>query len=272
LNNARLRMRSPDQFIESGSVRLRVHAEGEGPPVLLVHGWALDLAMWQPQFAGLADRCRMIAFDRRGFGLSSGEPDIIGDVEDVSTVLDAFEIARVAIVGMSQGARVALRFGREFPQRVTCLILDGPPQLTASAADELPMSHYHDLTLREGLDAFRAQWLQHPFMRLHSDNLQAQVLLRDIVGRYRGRDLLRDGAAPPPPEPDLRALTHPVLIINGERDSAIRRLAGEDLARRLPNAHRSIVSAAGHLPNLDNPAVYNDLVSGFVRCHALRAA
>ena len=55
-------------------MRLRVRTAGDGPAVLFLHGWALDLDMWRAQFEALASRYRLIAFDRRGFGLSSGTP------------------------------------------------------------------------------------------------------------------------------------------------------------------------------------------------------
>ena len=55
-----------DELVEVRGARLRVRTAGEGPAVLLIHGWTLDLDMWTPQFATLANRYRLIAFDRRG--------------------------------------------------------------------------------------------------------------------------------------------------------------------------------------------------------------
>src|SRR5262245_62489121 len=104
-------MNLTDQLLEARGSRLHVRTAGEGPAVLLIHGWALDLDMWVPQFAALAGRYRLIAFDRRGFGLSSGTPDIEEDLADIDELLARLAVERVAIVGMSTGARVALGWG-----------------------------------------------------------------------------------------------------------------------------------------------------------------
>jgi len=265
-------MRSRAQFIETADVRLNLQVTGRGAALLFVHGWALDQDMWQPQLRGLAHCCRMVAFDRRGFGLSSGEPDIRKDVDDVLAILEALAIARTAIVGMSQGARVALRFAQRFPERVSCLILDGPPWPHATQeTDELPMQHYRELVAQQGLEAFREQWLQHPFTRLHNGNASTITRLREIVARYPGHDLKHPEAQSITHELDVTGVDIPVLVINGEHDSVVRLAAGAELTRSLPNARHSIVAAAGHLPNLDNPAVYNSLLCDFVRGHGSTA-
>src|SRR5262249_39383581 len=110
-------MGSPlNQFIEVSGARLRVRIAGDGPAVLLVHGWAMDLVMWTPQFAAIAGRYRLIAFDRRGFGHSSGTAGIDHDLADIEALLDTLDIDCVAVVGMSQGARVALRWAVYSPR------------------------------------------------------------------------------------------------------------------------------------------------------------
>ena len=78
-----------DELIEVRGARLRVRTAGKGPAVLLIHGWTLDLDMWTPQFATLADRYRLIAFDRRGYGLSTGAPGIEHDLADIEQLLAA---------------------------------------------------------------------------------------------------------------------------------------------------------------------------------------
>jgi 3-oxoadipate enol-lactonase len=266
VGQALIDQRSHDTFIDSRDVRLRVRATGTGPVIMFLHGWALDLDMWQPQRTALTRDHTVVAFDRRGFGLSSGSPDLARETEDVLAVAQALGIQRMTLVGMSQGARVALRFAQRYPQRLAGLILDGPPNFTAAVVEEVPMAHYCDLVASEGLDAFRAQWQEHPLMRLR--NIGMQPLLREIVARYPGRDLLHPDDVGVTTEPDVAVIETPALVINGEHDSPARLSAGHDLTRRLPNARHVIVDGAGHLPNLDNPTQYDALVREFVRGHA----
>jgi 3-oxoadipate enol-lactonase len=102
---------APDQdlYLWVEGTRLRYRDAGSGPAVLLIHGWTLDLDMWEPQVEALADSFRVIRLDRRGFGLSSGRPALTDDVADVQALCRHLALKHVSVVGMSQGARVAAR-------------------------------------------------------------------------------------------------------------------------------------------------------------------
>ena len=261
-------MGSPlNQFIEVRGARLRVRIAGEGPAVLFVHGWAIDLDMWTPQFAALAGRYRLIAFDRRGFGFSSGTAGIDHDLADIEELLAKLDLDSVAIVGMSQGARVALRWALRSPGATRCLILDGPPRdilAVGRPEGEVTLATYRELVREQGIEAFRKQWLQHPLMRLYTNEPRAHALLREMVGRYPGHDLMGDETAQLPGIGSLQRLDLPILIVNGEHDTAVRIGAGAELARALPHAQLAIIPGAGHLSNLDNPGAYNQALDQFL--------
>ena len=260
-----------DQFIEMGGVRLRVRTAGTGPPVLFVHGWALDLDMWTPQFAALADRYRLIAFDRRGFGLSSGKPGIENDLADIEQLLAVLAVERLAIVGMSQGARVALRWAMKSPATTTCLVLDGPPRDLVAVGrphGEITLATYRELLRSQGIEAFRRQWLKHPLMRLYGNDSQSSALLEEMVGRYPGHDLMAGDVPQVVRLGDVSRLHLPVLIVNGEHDSEARIGAGAELARALPHAQLAVIPGSGHLSNLDNPAAYNSALGEFLNEYA----
>ena len=127
-------MQTRDAYFLSGSVRLRFRDEGEGAPVVFIHGWTVDLDVWEPQAAALAKSMRVIRLDRRGFGLSDGTPDLVADCEDLRVLLDRIGVARATLVGASQGARVALAFAMREPERVMGIVLDGPPDEIGDAA------------------------------------------------------------------------------------------------------------------------------------------
>ena len=256
-----------DELVDVRGARLRVRTAGKGPAVLLIHGWTLDLDMWTPQFAALANRFRLIAFDRRGFGSSTGVPDIEHDLADIEQLLTELSLEQIAIVGMSQGARVALRWAMRFPHRTTCLVLDGPPRdlLAAGRSDgEITFTVYRELVRSEGIEAFRRQWLDHPLMRLRTHDVRARTLLREMVNRYPGGDLLADDTERLSSTGDLSQLELPVLVINGEHDSDVRLGVGTELARALPDVRLAVIPAAGHLANLDNPGAYNAVLGEFL--------
>lgn len=261
-----------DEYFRTPGARIRYRVSGRGPAVVLVHGWALDLDMWAPQLTLFAARFRVIAYDRRGFGLSVGEPDARRDVEDMHALLDELSVPDAALVGMSQGARTVLAFASRLPERVSCFVLDGPPRLDArdddGAATDVPIARYREMAARGDLATVRQEWAAHPLTRLHTTDRAAHALLAEIVARYPGRDLCAGEATEPSLAEMLRSLRAPALVINGAEDSPERRSAGVALAHALPSARRVLVADAGHIPNLDAPAAYCDLVTEFVETHA----
>jgi pimeloyl-ACP methyl ester carboxylesterase len=261
-------MLSGETYIEVEGAALRVRSAGQGPAVVFVHGWALDLDMWQRQIDLLADRYHVIAFDRRGFGSSSGAPNIQHDVQDIDRLLDYFSISRAAMVGMSQGARIALRWALKYPERASCLVLDGPPAEGVSqppGAREIPIDDYRSRIRSEGIDAFRRLWLQHPFMQLHTSAPCAHLLLQEIAIRYPALDLLMSELPQVPllAEHDLQRLNVPTLIVSGEHDSAQRRFIASRFLHVLPDARLVVLRDVGHLAALDDPRAYSRVLHDF---------
>ena len=238
---------------------------------MLVHGWTLDLNMWGAQVASLDNGFRTISVDRRGFGLSSGKPSTDRDSDDLQSLCRHLALGRVALVGMSQGVRAVMRFALAVPHRVSCLVLDGPPDLFgADAADSAALEQYRALVRTDGIAAFRRAWIDHPLVRLRTHDPAAQQTLRAMIDQYPGRDLAAatiDTAMDRHPL-QVASLQVPTLVITGEHDVAERIEAADSLARLLPHAERATVPDAGHLPNLDNPTAYNAILRAFLGHHA----
>jgi pimeloyl-ACP methyl ester carboxylesterase len=225
--------------------------------------------MWELQAQSLRDQFRVIRLDRRGFGRSSGRPSQEKDVDDLFALCSFLGLERVALVGMSQGARAAVAFAQAMPAAVSCLVLDGPPDF-ATDSGEVPMVHYRELVRAQGLEAFRREWQRHPLTQLRGANPEVRAMLDTMIARYPGRDLL-DGepqAAAPPEPAALEALQVPVLILYGDHESPGRAAAAKALAARLPNARRAVIADAGHMPNLDNSDSYNATVRAFLARHS----
>lgn len=271
-------MQTRDDYFLSGAVRLRYRDEGEGVPVVFIHGWTVDLDVWNPQAATLSLSMRVIRLDRRGFGLSDGTPDLAGDCDDLQALLDRLGIAQAALVGASQGARVALAFAMREPDRVVSVILDGPPDeigKSGTAGDEdFSVEEFRQLVRDGGVDAFRRAWRNNPLMRLHSTDAGARALLDSMLARYPARDLLDPNSKSSPcvGAATLARCATPALIVNGRFDTKTRLRAGEQLARVLPQAERVLIPDAGHLPNLDNPGTYNEAIQSFLRRQSRAAA
>jgi len=262
-----------DRLFTSEGAQLRFRDQGHGPAVLMIHGWTLDLQMWEPQVRVLRDAFRIVRLDRRGFGLSTGRPSVRQDVADIGSLCAYLDIRRVAIIGMSQGVRAALGFALAAPEMISCLVLDGPPDYrgSGSAADDgVPLDRYRALIQTRGISAFRREWNAHPLVSLRTGDPRMREILSSMIQRYPANDLLEptvvdDAAASSAP---IDSIVAPALVITGDRELPTRTQAADALAGQLPGAARAIIRNAGHLPNLDNPNDYNAIVRAFLEHHA----
>ncbi len=256
-----------DQYLITDGVRIRYRDEGAGPPIVLLHGWTLDLEIWDPQVADLQQSFRLIRCDRRGFGLSSGTPDLQADATDVLSLCEHLDIGSFGCVGMSQSTRIVLSLARRQSQRLRRFVLDGPPGLlgrgNAMPAD-LDYAALRKLARKSGMQAFRREWCRHPLTALASEDPERHQLLQRILCRYAGKDLLSDVNAPPSEdEPAVEAIQQPAMILNGMLDTPTRLLGGAALAAALPHCEHVIIPGARHLANLDNSAAYNSQLQRF---------
>ena len=266
---------SEDLYVDIGGSRLRYRDEGEGPAVVLLHGWALDLDMWEPQAAALSADYRIVRVDRRGFGLSSGEPSLVDDVSDVQALCRHLKLQRISLLGTSQGARVALHIASVSPSMISCLILDGSPRIGAAAGrrdpQELPYEDYRHLAQTQGMTALRREWMRHPLAELKTGRAEARELLARMVARYPGKDLIDPVSRPAltTTAEMIQSIAPPVLVIGGALDIDSRRRIALELVRELPRAQRAEIPDAGHLSNLDNPQAYTSALRRFLGQHAI---
>jgi 3-oxoadipate enol-lactonase len=251
--------------------RLAYQVTGEGPAVLLIHGFGLDMRMWDPQVRPLAERFRTVRYDCRGFGASGPFDPAIGYTHpgDLLALLDHLGIERAVLAGLSFGGRVAMQAALAAPERVAGLILldavlDGVPwdPGSAEALDETARQ-----ARARGLRAGRAAWLAHPLFAAARREPEAGNSLAAMVAGYPGQHWIahdphqQDGQRP---IDALEQLALPVLVAVGEQDVPGFLEMSAVLARRIPGAQYRVVAGAGHMINMERPAVVNDLLAGFL--------
>lgn len=256
-----------DRFFTIAGVRLRYRDEGRGPALLCVHGWTLDLEMWNAQAAALCDRFRVVRFDRRGHGFSQGVSSTERDAEDLVALCDHLALGDVAVIGMSQGARVAAH-AVQAGLRVWALILDGPPSFGAAAETDVPIDRYRTLVRDLGMKDFRREWSRHPLTQLRTQDPATGALLVTGLTRYSGNDLRVPARVERADFPArLAELQIPTLILSGQLDSPTRVRAADELAAQLA-AERAVLAGAGHLANLDCAAAYSRCCRDFLTRYA----
>jgi len=236
---------------------------GTGHILLMLHGWTLDHRSFIPQLSGLSGVAQCVAFDRRGFGLSTARPDLDREIDDVAAIIDALGGAPVHLLGVSQGGRIALRFASRYPHLLRSLILQGAPldgfAPQEPASDQIPLQRYRSLLADGDVDTFQAEWLAHPLMVAGVSDSAQQSALREMLSMYRGQDLLEGVASTAEFDviAQLQTLACPVLTVCGELETVARLETAKQIVSLAPRAQQVEISGAGHLCNLTHAAEYN---------------
>jgi 3-oxoadipate enol-lactonase len=250
---------------------LAYEVTGDGPAVVLVHGFGLDMRMWEPQVGHLAARYRVVRYDCRGFGASGAlDPAVpYTHAGDLVALLDHLAIGEAVLAGLSFGGRVVLQTALAAPARVAGLVLldavlDGVPwdPASAGALDELVRR-----VRAGGVPVGREAWLAHPLFAAARQRPELAAQLTAMVAGYPGQHWLgRDPHRPvqPPPIEALEDVAAPALVVVGDRDVPGFREMSAVLARRIPGAQYRVVAGAGHMVNMEQPAAVNELLTRFL--------
>ncbi|WP_262692740.1 alpha/beta fold hydrolase [Kordiimonas aestuarii] len=258
----------PEHLIDVDGGYLTAFTYGSGPAVLFLHGWALDQRMWASQLRLAASGCTIITVDRRGFGTSTAPPNINLEVDDIRRLLDTLGFESAALVGMSQGGRVALRFACAWPRRVDQLALQGAPvdgfPSAPSHNEAIPIAHYRRLLQNGEQKRFVEEWCAHPLVA--PDMKLMPRIMQPLVAGYEGRDLLH--GAPDAYTGDvygqMAALPVQTLYLYGEQDIPWLR----SVAVTLPAVWRKVlaveIKGAGHFANITKSDDYNAALVRFL--------
>jgi len=262
-------MASESHAVTANNARIVYEMAGQGEPVVLIHGFTLDMSMWDDQMSALTPHFTVIRYDARGFGQSSTPLEQYTHHDDLNALLDVLEIPSAHIIGLSMGGGIALRFACIYPQRVRSLVLvdstlPGHPMAEETAAR---MGDAYAAAREHGLDAARATWLAHPLFEAARERPDLAPRLATIVDRYSGWHWLNHEPASeldPPVTTRLHQFTTPTLVVVGERDIPDFHAFARRLAADIPGGELAIIPNAGHMTNMEAPDSFNEVVLGFL--------
>jgi pimeloyl-ACP methyl ester carboxylesterase len=259
-------------FAEVAGARVRYVDVGQGPAVVLLHGFASSLETWDLVIPALRSGHRVLALDLKGFGWTDrppGDYSPLAQARLVLALMDARGIDRAAIVGHSWGASVALRLALEAPQRVSRLAL-----YDVWAYEEQLPSFF--LWSRGGLGEllFRLFYDQRPDERValafHDRRLVTEKLIEDIERSLRrpGTRAAALAAVRGQRYGEIQKrygeIRHPVLVLWGREDAVTPLVIGERLARQIPGARLAIYPRCGHFPMLEAAAASTADLASFL--------
>ncbi|HUH81764.1 MAG TPA: alpha/beta hydrolase [Solirubrobacteraceae bacterium] len=256
-------------FADVNGQRIRYEdGGGDGPPVILAHGFLMDREMFTPQMEALSPEFRVITWDERGFGETEfdGKPFTYWDsAADCLGLLDHLGIERAVVGGMSQGGFLSMRAALTAPERVRALVL-----IDTQAGVEDP----------ERLPAYRQ--MQQTWLEVGPVDELADTIANLIIGDpelnpvwiEKWRRLPRESMKAPGDclfERDditdrLGEIACPALVIHGTADVSIEMELAEQLCAGLPGCSGVVrIEGAPHASNLTHPAEANAALLEFLR-------
>jgi 3-oxoadipate enol-lactonase len=263
-----------DTFLDIDGTQLHYEQRGLGTPVVFVHAGIANMAMWDPQFDALADRLRLIRFDLRGWGASPCPAGEYRDVDDMAALLDALGIDQAIVVGCSFGGSTAIDFALAYPMRALGLLLSGPGMVGNKAEDDQATIDLEN-RIREAYEAGDLAAAGELTAQLWVDGQGRAPSVMDQTIRSKALAMIGHTYALPDDEGErqpvdppaagrLREIKVPTWVVVGEYDvPAVAQIADEivagvDGSRLVPFA------GAAHLPSMEQPGVFNDLLLRFV--------
>jgi pimeloyl-ACP methyl ester carboxylesterase len=260
---------SPREGVESGVTRLGIswEEEGEGNPVVLLHAFSVDRRMWDAQVAYLKRSYRVLRYDLRAHGKSASVGESYSAIDDLKELLDERGITKAALVGLSNGSRVALDFTLAHPERVARLVLASPWISGYKPQESMAWMSPVLAAARTG-DAEKAAtlWAETPLMSIPGDPA-ATATVKRLTQDNRSLWLLPQNTErllEPPALGRLAEVKIPVLLIEGEKDLPDTHHVADALIAGIPSAQRLVVPGVGHLVNLAAPKAFNGALTRFL--------
>ena len=250
-------------YLNRAGVDIYYEVQGNGPALLLTHGYSLTSRMWQPQIAPLSDTHTVIVWDLRGHGQSDAPTDDSAYSEaevtaDMAALLEHIGFDRAVVCGHSMGGYLSLAFVANNPAIVDGLVVvDTGPGFKQDEAREGWNRICHDFARaieEKGVKALANQRIASAF---HKDLTGLVYSARNTLVQHSTRVI-----------ESLAAIDVPSLVVVGSDDK--RFLAAADyMAGKIPNSSKEVIANAGHMANLDQPDAFNSAVRGFLSSNSL---
>jgi len=245
---------------------------GRGTPLLLVHGFPHDRALWAPQRRPLARRARLIIPDLRGFGASAalGPPPttLEGHADDLARLLDAVGVDRAVVGGLSMGGYIAFAFWRRHRARVRALLLADTRAGADSEEGKAKRREMIQLARTAGPGAVADAMMPGMIGKTTRANRpETEREMRAICARAPADGIvaaLEAMIARADSAPTLATIDVPTLIVVGTEDALTPPKESEAMHARIAGSRLERIPRAGHASNFERPAAFNHIVSEFL--------
>ena len=235
--------------------------------VLMANSLMSNYSMWDWNVPALADRYRVLRYDKRGHGGSqttSGPYSISQLADDAVALLDALKIEKVHFIGLSMGGMIGQQMGARYPERVYSLSL-------CDTASEMPPRNLweerFEIARKDGIpglvDGTIKRWFTAPFIERAPQDIEKvrqMILGTGVEGYISCASAVRDMAQ----TTMLLKIKAPTLILTGRQDPACTVEQATVLNRMIDGSKMVLIEEAAHLSNIEQPAVFNQVIREFI--------
>ncbi len=271
-------MRDRESGIASiNGARIYYETAGEGDPFVMIHAGVADSRQWNNEFEYFAARFRVVRFDMRGFGKSEPVDGEFTHLGDLIALLTHLRIDKpLILMGCSMGGGIAMDFALAYPARARALIMvgSGPSGLTLDVAPfESDLIAEAEAAIKAGdLDRVAEIHTQVWFDGIGRTSSQVNQQMRKLAYEMSriavANEMKKLGKRLPdaavPAGQRLDELRIPVLAIVGEHDLPYLLAAADHMEAHIASARKVLMRDAAHLPNMDHPAEFRQIVDRFL--------
>lgn len=272
----------PRTTIQGIELYYLVHGLSVGETVVLINGFSAPLEMWAPTVPALVSDYRVLTYDLRGHGRSDlpfGGYDLITQAEDLRGLLDHLRLEKVHLVGDAAGGGIAVELALAHPERVRSLTLIGtrihgwkePPGAVPPLTEEEEAynQEFQRRFKEESLEEILEWWWRGEWSRpMREDGIRRRALrFRGLIMRYPGGAWLATlpTRPVPPHHPRRGEIQVPVLVVVGAADMPIIKAHAAEWVRGIRDSSYAEIPEAGHVPNWEFPAQFNQVLTRFLR-------
>jgi len=256
-------------FLTRDADRLYYDITGTGLLLLFIHDGLLHSAAWEHQIRSFSAHYRVAWYDRRGYGQSSVPTAPYANRDDLHALIKHLDLSPVTLVGASMGGGIALDFALAYPALVDRLVLVGPALPGFGFSDHFlqrTRTRMNPLRAANDITTTITNWANDPYL-VAPDNVAAHERIRQLLTNAPHNltnplHLLQH--TPAIQSAQLATLHHPTLIVVGEYDIADNHAHAGAIQFGVPNAQRTVLRHAGHLPFLEQPEAFNAIVCTFL--------
>lgn len=277
-------------FVDIDGTEFAYDEAGSGEPVVFIHGDLVDRRMWDHQFDALADRYRVVRYDRRGYGRSGDVSGPVSHHEDLLAVMDALGVGRAHLVGSSYGGAYAVEAALAAPDRVASLALwcpgmpghEWPPEMgdgvRAAIAGRIQVEDLARYAAGSAdvdpadVAVMAAAQIDYTFVgpERARDEVDAEALARaedmcrGVFERTWGGPSHPQRMLEPSVKQRLAKVTQATLVVNGLSDVSYIQQVSALYVNGIVGARRVDMADTGHIPPLERPAESTRILARFL--------